>query len=104
MRELLTSSLVSCFVFCLNPTLISYHSTLLPPLLTDLLPLLVHCVSLHPTLPALPIVIRILVLKLLTCTSHSGPSFYHCLPSFLPPSCFPILSTSPIPSPLPPSH
>ncbi|KAJ7862398.1 hypothetical protein B0H14DRAFT_3444774 [Mycena olivaceomarginata] len=92
MRELLTSSLVSCFVFCLNPTLISYHSTLFPPLLTDLLPLLVPCVSLRPILPALPIFLRIVVPKLLTRTSHSGPSFYHCLPSFLPPSCFPIPS------------
>jgi hypothetical protein len=99
MHKLLTSSLVSCLVFCLNPTLMSYHSTLLSLLPTDLLPLLVPCVSLCPTLPALPIFLRILVPKLLTCTSHSGPSFYHCLPSFLPPSCFPILSTSPIPSP-----
>jgi hypothetical protein len=98
MRELLTSSLVSCFVFCFNPTLTSYHSTLLPPLLTDLLPLLVPCVSLRPILPALPIFLRILVPKLLTYTSHSGPSFYHCLPSFLPLSCFLILSASPIPS------
>ncbi|KAJ7871679.1 hypothetical protein B0H14DRAFT_3568784 [Mycena olivaceomarginata] len=80
----------------LNPIFISYHSTLLP--------LLVPCVSLRPTLSALPILLRILVPTLLTCTSHDGPSFYHCLPSFIPPSCFPILSAPPMPPPISPSH
>ncbi|KAJ7672713.1 hypothetical protein B0H14DRAFT_3909246 [Mycena olivaceomarginata] len=80
----------------LNPIFISYHSTLLL--------LLVPCVSLRPTLSALPILLRILVPTLLTCTSHDGPSFYHCLPSFLPPPCFPILSAPPIPPPISPSH
>ncbi|KAJ7835083.1 hypothetical protein B0H14DRAFT_3707244 [Mycena olivaceomarginata] len=83
MRELLTSSLVSCFVFCLHPTLISHHSTLLLPLLTDLLPLLFPCVSLRPTLPALPIFLRILVPKLLACTGlhfiTAFPLFFHRL-------------------------
>ncbi|KAJ7790482.1 hypothetical protein B0H14DRAFT_3569410 [Mycena olivaceomarginata] len=88
MRELLTSSLVSCFVFCLNPTLISYHSTLLPPLLTAFLPLLVPCVSLCPTLPALPIFLRILVPNFSPARRIVGLHFITAFPLFLRPLVF----------------
>jgi hypothetical protein len=88
MRELLTSSVVLCFVFGLNPTLISYHSTLLPPLLTDLLPLLVPCVSLRPALPALPIFLPTVVLSFSPSRRIVGPHFITDFPLFFRPLVF----------------
>jgi hypothetical protein len=88
MRELLTPSVVSCFVFCLHPTLVSYHSTLLPPLLNDLLPLLFPWVSLCPTLPALPILLHILVLSFSSTRRIVGLHFITAFPLFFRPLVF----------------